>query len=62
MSDKDFYSFKKECNYECTELIKTKETFVKKPSLKQVSIISIETEKFNECDNKFKKIRNLKNH
>ena len=41
---------------------KPKEAYVKKPSLKEFSINSIETYKCNECEYEFKEIRKLKNH
>ena len=44
------------------KIIKTKEAYVKKTSLKQVLITYIETYKCNECDYEFKEIRKLKNH
>ena len=40
---------------------KPKETYVKKPSLTEFSINSIETYKCNECEYEIKEIRKLKN-
>ena len=51
----------KECDYESTEMRKPKETYVKKPSLTEFSINSIETYKCNECEYEIKEIRKLKN-